>query len=189
MDAASGFIGAPTIAPTPALATSNPPPGQLAASRRSPSGDRQTLPMHTKRTGMRSSGLRAGAGGKHPRPVGHPITIDSARRPRRPSPNPRYLSVSVPALAGRACDGPKATDAHDPEVPLRPAQRRDRRARRPRQDHPRGRDALAGRRVRRAPARRRARDGLRRPRAREGDHDPRQEHRDQVRRQGDTASR
>jgi hypothetical protein len=54
---------------------------------------------------------------------------------------------------------------------------RHRRPRRPRQDHPRRQDALAGRRLRRARPCRRPRDGLRRPGAREGHHDPRQEHR------------
>ena len=56
-------------------------------------------------------------------------------------------------------------------------QRRDRRARRPRQDDARRRDALAVRLVPREPGRRRARHGLDGPRAREGHHDPREEHR------------
>ena len=46
-------------------------------------------------------------------------------------------------------------------VARRPPQRRNRRARRPRQDHAGRRDAVAVRGVRRAPARRRAGDGLR----------------------------
>ena len=65
-------------------------------------------------------------------------------------------------------------------VAFRPAQRRDRRPRRPRQDDARRRHAAADRLLRRARARRRARDGLRRPRAREGHHDPRQEHGDHA---------
>ena len=60
--------------------------------------------------------------------------------------------------------------------PLRPQKRRDHRARRPRQDHARRRDAVAVRRVPREPGRQRPRDGLDGPRAREGHHDPRQEH-------------
>ena len=64
----------------------------------------------------------------------------------------------------------------------RPAQRGDHRPRRPRQDHPRRRPAVAVRRLPREPGRQRAGHGLERPRAREGHHDPRQEHRGQVRR-------
>ena len=58
--------------------------------------------------------------------------------------------------------------------PQRPAQRRDHRPCRPRQDHARGRDAAPDRHVPQQRGGRRSRARLRRPRAREGDHDPRQ---------------
>ncbi len=66
-------------------------------------------------------------------------------------------------------------------TPLRHPQRRDRRARRPRQDDARRRDAVAVRRVPRRPGRRRAGHRLDGPRAREGHHDPREEHRAALR--------
>ena len=66
----------------------------------------------------------------------------------------------------------------------RPAQRRDHRPRRPRQDHAGRRHALAVRRLHRAPGRHRRRQraghGLDGPRAREGHHDPREEHRGRL---------
>ena len=61
-------------------------------------------------------------------------------------------------------------------LPRRAPQRRDRRARRPREDDARRRDALAVRLVPREPGRGRARARLDGPRTREGHHDPRQEH-------------
>ena len=98
-------------------------------------------------------------------------------RPRR-SERPRGRSADagrprVPRLdfrCGRSADPTTGSDVVPPCLststrlhPQRPAQRRDRRARRPRQDHPRGRHAAPGRRVLRAPGRGRRRpgDGLR----------------------------
>ena len=93
----------------------------------------------------------------------------------------RQLAQAIGARAGRPAN---AVDriatlpgrVEDPRPPRRPEERRHRRARRPWQDDPRRRDAVAVGLVPGEPGRRRTRHGLGRPRAREGDHDPRQEH-------------
>ena len=150
--------------------------GSRAARRRSPTGERQTFPMHTKSTRKGSAAAWAGASRFG---VGTALTIDSIGVDRRNPPisHPHLRPVS-------SC--PEGAPPDVPEHPFRPAQRRDRRARRPRQDHAGRRDAAPGGRVHGAPGRggRRARHGHRRARAREGHHDPRQEHRGALRRTG-----
>ena len=124
------------------------------------------------------------------RPCRQPRRRGDAQPDAGPYAAPRRLDTgpSGPPIPTRK----RALLRHVWHLPQRPAQRRDRRARRPRQDHAGRRDAPPGRRVHRAPGRGRGRpgDGLRRPGAREGDHDPREEHRDPLRRpRRPTASR
>ena len=92
-----------------------------------------------------------------------------------------------PSVVGRLQTAryPPLAHGYSLRTALRPPQRCNRCARRPRQDDARRRDALAVRLVPREPGRERARHGLGRPGAREGDHDPRQEHLGAARRRED----
>ena len=107
--------------------------------------------------------------------LSRPGRQQTARRPAatltadRPSVEHRWST-------GPAAKLPTATLSGRARTPQGHPQRRDRRPRRPRQDHARRRHALAVRRVPRRPGRQRPRHGLDGPRAREGHHDPRQEH-------------
>ena len=111
----------------------------------------------------------------------HQIRIELERRgPAAAAADRRALGRGLRRRAARRDH--RRVDAARPQLPcgnglpLGSPQRRDRRARRPRQDDARRRDALAVGRLPREPGRGRARARLDRPRAREGDHDPRQEH-------------
>ncbi len=170
----------PPRCPTSAAATAPPSSGATTTTGRAPPDQAMSTRRRTRGWPSVSASAPFGGGGQDHGGDGHETSmLAGVPWDNRPSPHRPETRLPVP-------DSPydRQSDRHRRrrDDPPRPAQRRDRRPCRPRQDHARRRDAPPDRRVPLQPGRRRPGHGFGRSRAREGHHDPRQADDDRLRR-------
>ena len=159
----------------PAVATATPGAGPaLPLASASPVAEHGTA----RRSDNTAVGALQATERQHGRDREGPVLVAAGARERPRSPHSAVpeMGHGRPMNAGRSESRGATSCRTRRKAPGRPPQRRDHRARRPRQDDARRRAAEAIARLRGPRAGRRIDHGFQRPRAREGDHDPRQDH-------------